>query len=100
MKRIAIMIMVLVMLFALAGCTSVDNGTVVEKAFTAAHRTYVPLIMHINKTTRIIPRWINHPDTWRILVENDDHREWWNVTEDFYNSVDVGDYVDRRKQDK
>ena len=96
MKRIAITTIVLVMLFALTGCTSVDNGIVVEKAFTAAHRTYAPMIMHIGRTTQIIPHWRSHPDSWSILVENDDHREWWDVTEDFYNSVDIGDYVDRR----
>ena len=96
MKRIAITIMALVMLIALTGCTSVNNGIVVEKEFRAAHRTYAPMIMHTNKTTRIIPRWLSHPDSWHILVENDNHREWWDVTEKFYNSVNIGDYVDRR----
>ena len=96
MKRIAITIIVLVMLFALTGCTSVNNGIVVEKAFIAAHRTYAPMIMHIGRMTQIIPHWRSHPDSWRILVEKDDHREWWDVTEEFYNSVDIGDYVDRR----
>jgi len=94
MKRIAITIMVLVMLIVLTGCTSVNNGIVVEKSFTAAHRTYAPII--IGKAPHIIPRWHSHPDSWRILVENDAHREWWDVTEEFYNSVDIGDYVDRR----
>lgn len=96
MKRIAITIIVLVILFALTGCTSVNNGVVVEKAFTAAHRTYAPIMMHVGKMTQIIPHWHSHPDSWRILVENNDHREWWDVTEEFYNSVDIGDYVDRR----
>lgn len=96
MKRIAITIMVFVILFALTGCTSINNGTVAEKAFKAAHRTYAPMIMRISKTTKIIPRWYSHPDSWRILVENDGHREWWDVTEEFYNSVDIGDYVDRK----
>ena len=96
-KQIAIIIMVLVMLFALAGCTSVNNGTVVKKEFTAAHKTYAPTIMHIGKMTQIIPRWISHPDSWHILVENDGHREWWDVTEEYYNSIDIGDYVDRGK---
>ena len=95
MKRIAIIIMVLVILFALTGCTSVNNGIVVEKEFIAAHRTYAPMIIHIGKATKIIPRWLSHPDSWHILVENDAHREWLDVTEEFYNSVDIGDYVDR-----
>ena len=84
MKRIAITIMVLAILFALTGCTSVDNGTVVDKAFIVSRRVYGSLIMRI-------------PDSWRILVENDEHREWWDVTEEYYNSVDIGDYVDRKK---
>ena len=96
MKRIAIIIVALVMLFALASCTSVNNGTVVKKEFTAAHKTYAQSIMQIGKMTQIIPRWISNPDSWHILVETDGRREWWDVTEEFYNSVDIGDYVDRR----
>lgn len=53
--------------------------------------------MHANKQTRIIPRWINHSDSWSILVKNDNGSDWWSVTESYYNSVEVGDFVDRRK---
>lgn len=96
-KRIVIAVLLLSMLVCLVGCSSVDYGTVKEKSFVPAHRTYQPMIIHISKSTRIIPRWVSHADSWSILVENEDGREWWSVTENYYNSVDVGDYVDRRK---
>lgn len=84
MRRIAITVIMLAILFMLTGCTSIDNGTVVDKAFIATHRIYGSMIMRIS-------------DSWRILVENNEHKEWWDVTEEYYNSVNIGDYVDRKK---
>ena len=98
MKRITIAVLLLAVLVCLVGCSSVDYGMVKEKSFVPARRTYQPMIIHISKSTRVIPRWVSHADSWSILVENEDGREWWRVTENYYNSVDVGDYVDRRKK--
>ena len=97
MKKIQVIILLVLCIFVLAGCKSIDNGTVIDKSYSPAHRSYQPMVMIVNKHTRIIPRWINHPDVWSILVENEDGRDWWNVSEDFYNSVEIGDKVDRRK---
>lgn len=87
------------MLF-LSGCTHINYGTVIDKSFSPAHKTYSPIIMHINKSPRIIPRWINHSASWSILVQNDDGKEWWKVSEDYYNSINIGDSVDRRTNDQ
>lgn len=97
MKRIVIAVLLLAMLVCLVGCSSVDYGTVKEKSFVPAHSEHRVMVMNMNKRTRVFPRWVSYPDSWSILVENEDGREWWNVTENYYNSVDVGDYVDRRK---
>jgi len=99
MKRIIIVALLFVMMICLTGCASINNGTVKDKSFVPAHRTYQPIIMMQNRHTQIIPRWISHADSWSILVENEDGKEWWNVTEDYYNSVNIGDYIDRRKTD-
>ena len=99
MKKLIAIILVLLCLFLLTGCKSIDYGTVVDKSFSPAHQTWSPIIMHVNKQTKIIPRWINHSDSWSILVENEEGRDWWSVSESYYNSVEIGDSVDRRKQD-
>lgn len=96
MKRILLFILILIMLFCMVGCSSIDYGTVKDKSFSPSHRTYQPMIMVMNKHTYIIPCWVNRKASWKILVENDEGSEWWTVTEEYYNAVNVGDYVDRR----
>lgn len=98
MKRIVIIVLLLAMLACLVGCSSVDYGMVKEKSFIPAHRIYQPIIMISGMRTQVIPRWIRHEASWEILVENDKGRNWWYVSEDYFNSVNVGDYVDRRNR--
>ena len=97
MKRIAITALLLAMLACLVGCSSVDYGIVKEKSFIPAHRTYQPMILVSGTRTQVIPRWVSHEASWQILVENDKDREWWHVSESYFNSVNVGDYVNRQK---
>ena len=85
------------MLVCLVGCSSVDYGIVKEKSFIPAHRTYQPIIMISGTRTQVIPHWVRHEASWEILVENDKGGEWWLVSEDYFNNMNVGDYVDRRK---
>ena len=97
MKKILMVFIFIVCLLMLAGCGHIDYGTVIDKSFSPAHKTYSPMVIRVNKSTRIIPRWIYHHDHWSILVQNDDGKEWWEVSEDYYNSIDIGSSVDRRK---
>ena len=100
-KRIIIAILLSICVLLLTACkSSVDYGTVTDKQYTPARQVYSPLIMTVNKQTRIIPRYIHHPQTWYIYVQNDNGGEWWNVTEDYYNSVEVGDFVDRSEKNE
>lgn len=98
LKKILLIFAIVICLLILTGCEHIDYGIVIDKSFSPAHKTYSPTIMHMNKTTRIIPRWIYHSDHWSILVQNDDGKEWWEVSEDHYNSVEIGSNVDRRKK--
>lgn len=79
----------------MAGCTSIDHGTVIEKKFTASHDTYQAIPIIINKHVQYMPHWIHYSDEWSILVKNDDGQEWWSVTENYYNDTEIGDVVDR-----
>lgn len=96
MKIRVLSMILIVCLIVLSACSNIDYGTVIEKKYTPAHRQYSPIIIAA-KTTRIIPRWINHPDNWEILVQNENGREWWTVSEEIYNGIDIGEEVDRRE---
>lgn len=98
MKKVIVLIVVVINLFLLIGCgRTIDYGTITEKRFEHAHKVYLPMIIHVNRQTRIIPRWINHPNKWFILVQNESGCDWWEVSEEYYNSLEVGDDVDRRE---
>lgn len=98
MKKILLVFTIIICMFVLTGCKNIDYGTVIDKSFSPAHKTYSPMIMLVGRRPRIIPRWIHHSDNWSILVENEDGKECWKVSEDYYNSVEIGDNVDRRKK--
>lgn len=96
MKRLLIFLMLFVLLFTLAACNSIDYGTVIDKSFTPGHIETGIIPMRIGKTMVCMPRTRHIRDTWTIFVENEEGREPWNVSEEFYNSVEIGDTVDRR----
>lgn len=97
-KQTILLVILIVFVFLLSACKSINYGTVIKKEYTSARSIYQPMIMHVNKTTRIIPRWMHQSERWKILVENQEGQEWWSVTEDYYNKVQTGDYVDRRSE--
>lgn len=97
MKKALVVLMLIVLLALLTGC-GVDNGTVIDKRFTAEHKTYSPYIVMSGKHTQIMPRWIHHSDSWEILVSDGEHTEWWKVSEEYYNKTNIGDTVDRQKE--
>lgn len=100
MKRIiALIILAMTCLMIFASCTkSIDYGTVIDKSFEPAHQEIRRRVVLINKRTQVRHRWTTVPDTWKIRVQNEEGDSWWIVTEDYYNSVNVGDYVDRRPE--
>lgn len=100
-KRITIAILLLICALFLTACkSSIDYGTVTDKQYAPAQLIYSPLITTVNKQTRIIPRYIHHPQRWHIYVQNEDGGEWWSVTENYYNSVEIGDFVDRSEKNE
>ena len=96
MKRSLLVLLAVVCMLMMAGCKRIDYGTVVDKSFSPAHNTYLPMVVRAGKSTRVIPRWIHYSDRWAILVENEDGKDWWDVSENYYNSIEIGDAVDRR----
>lgn len=93
-KRASAVSLILVMLLFCVGC--VHAGVVQEKEFIPAHITYSPYYVVINHRPYYMTRWLHFPDRWQVLVEDEEgHREWWTVSEAFYHSVEVGDYVEK-----
>ena len=73
MKKIFLLVLAVLCAFLVTGCKSIDYGTVMDKSFTPSKRVYLPIVTRTGKTTRIIPRWVHHPDRWLILVENEEN---------------------------
>ena len=85
---------ILTLLLLLTACSKpLYEGTVIEKHFSKEHKLYQPIIINVNKQIQIIPRWITISDHWYIEIQNGDKKGFWDVSEDYYNSVEVGDYV-------
>lgn len=97
MKKCLILLMLAVMLVTLTSCKSIDYGTVISKSFTPAYVEHYIRPMRIGKTTICMPCTRHVSASWSIHVENEEGREWWSVSENYYNSVEIGDTVDRRK---
>lgn len=94
-------ILIFLTLLFLSGCAKhLAEGTVIEKHYVEAHNTYSPIVMIVNKRTQIIPRWIRYSDRWYISVEMDNIQDQWDVTEEFYNSIKIGDWVSREARQK
>lgn len=97
MKKLIVLVLIVASMILLSSCdNSINFGTITEKKYEPAHRSYAPFVQIMNKRTRIVPRWINHPDKWFVLVQNNSDSEWWEVSEEYYNTHNVGDEVDRR----
>ena len=91
----------LFLLLFLAACSKpLYEGTVTDKHYDEAHRIYSPMIMNVNKHTQIIPRWIHYPDRWYVSVQNGEEKDIWEVTEEYYDSVEVGDYITSEQRQK
>ena len=69
------------------------EGYVIGKEHSAAHQIYSPIHMNVNGKMQLIPYWNYQPDRWSITVQNGDNTDWWYVSESYYDSVHVGDWV-------
>lgn len=71
------------------------EGVVIGKDYTPAHKVYSPIHMNVNGKTQIIPHWNYVSEKWCITVQNGDDTDWWYVSESYYDSVKIGDWVSK-----
>ena len=97
-KRLIIAIFSLLLLFS--GCgKSITEGEVIEKNFTPEYTSHMlmPLVISDGKScsTILVPYTYYYADKWTITIRNysdegDELTETFRVTEDVYNSVEIG----------
>lgn len=96
MKKLTNVLIIIIMLTVLCGCSNaITEGEVYEKQHREAHSQLVmmPIVITNGKTTTttIIPYYISYPDRYVVFIKAFRDGEW--VTEDFYVSKDVYDTV-------
>lgn len=69
------------------------EGEVIDKYYEPAHEVYSPINITIDGKNQTIQNWRQVGDKWRLIVQNGDKKDIWFVSESFYNSVKVGDWV-------
>lgn len=93
MKKIAISIILIILLFTLAGCGYGEyKGNVIDKQYTSA-RTSVQII-HTGKT--IHPYTVHYPERYQIKIQKEEDGEtkttWITITKEQYENIQIGDY--------
>lgn len=75
----------LIVLVILAILTDKDltEGMVMNKRYSAGY------VLFLND------RYYVQPDRWIIEIQNGDEKDWWVVTEEYYDTVKIGDWVEK-----
>lgn len=73
-----------------------DAGTLTDKRHQNAYTTHSITYIKSGKSRIPLRHNHHHPESWWFVVEYDGKRDIWEVSEDQYNSAEVGDWVERR----
>lgn len=101
MKKVIAIILVAIISLSLLGCASkITSGEVINKSYTEAHTQMllIPVVISNGKTmsTILVPYIYHYSDRWDVTIQAWDaadkkmKRATYRVTEDVYNSVDIG----------
>ena len=75
--------MIALVLFAVFTEKDLTEGMVMNKRYSAGYALYLGDRYHIQ------------PDRWIVEIQNGDEKDWWVVTEDYYDAVKIGDWVEK-----
>lgn len=100
---IVCLVVLLIVAVVLVNQPILTEGEVIDKEFTPAHATSYTSSVRAGKVSVPVVRKVHHPDTWRINVSGISDKgniktEWWTVSEEVYNSVEIGDNVERNPE--
>ena len=76
-----------------ANAPHLQEGEVIAKEYRPAHSVYSPSYIRINGESQIISNYRTEPEKWLVTVQNGEEMDIWYVSESYYNSVKVGDWV-------
>lgn len=96
MKKLVILLICLVVLFSLCGCSNaITEGEVYKKEYRKEHTQLMmlPIVISGGKTTvtSMVPYFIHYPDRYVVFIKAYKDKEW--KTEDFYVSKEVYDGI-------
>ena len=97
MKKRIIAFVLLIACAALIACGGkITRGEVVAKKFTPAHyESGVRPVMVASGnglSTAFVPYVDHYGDAWTITIQAEDEKAEYNVTEEVYNSVEIGEW--------
>ncbi len=73
-----------------------DAGTLVDKWHKAAHTYHTTTFIKSGSVRIPVRRTHHNPEQWLFIVSADGKTDTWSVSEDQYNSAEVGEWVERR----
>lgn len=93
MKRT--LVLLLLCLMALVGCSSIDSGTITKKVYTAPYETTEYTCISRDTKTQTckaqMPRQVHHSAAYKFDLKKNDKTGWVFVNEHDYNKYQVGD---------
>lgn len=81
------------LIWFISGYEPLTEGEVIYKDFYPAHDVYYPIHITVDGMSQTINNYRYVGDRWRLTIQNGEHTDMWYVSESFYNSVKVGDWV-------
>ena len=99
MKKIKVFLSILLIALIFGGCSqNLTQGEVIKKEFTPAHSetTILPVVTTDgeNMSTIFVPYVYYYSDTYKITIrdyiDNEEQTATYRVTEEVYDSVDIG----------
>lgn len=92
-RKLLISIILITLLFILAGCGYGElKGNVIDKQYTPAKTTMIPV--RAGKVTSIMP--VHHPERYEIKIQKEEDGEikttWITISKERYENIQIGDY--------
>ena len=75
--------LIVLMVFAVLTEKDLTEGMVMNKRHSSGYALFLNDRYHVQ------------PDRWIIEIQNGDKKDWWSVTETYYDSVKIGDWVEK-----
>ena len=96
-KIISVLVILVMIISIICGCQApVTTGTVVDKSYRPARTETRLETIDQGSFSTTIPITEHYPESWHIVIEgydenNEYHQTSYNISEEEYNSINIGD---------